>query len=127
MLGKFGLPGMALYSATKFALCGFHDSYQYEKPNRLHYMTVYPIGLKTNFWERIATDIPLPRPLQSADTAACAILKGLRGNKQAVYTSYPSRIALYINQFIPILIPTYQLINKLRFEKWLGRCRITYK
>jgi len=121
MLGKFGLPGMALYSSTKHALAGFHDSYRYEKPDRLHYMTVYPIGLKTNFWKRIATDIPLPRPLQSADTAAIAILKGLRGNKRTVYTSLSSRIALCVNQIIPVLIPAYQYVNKLRFDKWLER------
>ncbi|MCL1863365.1 MAG: SDR family NAD(P)-dependent oxidoreductase [Defluviitaleaceae bacterium] len=111
MLGKFGLPGMALYSATKHALDGFHDSYRYEKPKRLHYMTVYPISLKTRFWGRIATDIPLPYPLQNADTAARAVLYGLRENKQTVYTSLVSRLAP--------LIPLYQHIGKLRLERWM--------
>ena len=118
VLGKFGLPGMALYSATKHALDGFHDSYRFAKPKRLHYMTIYPIGLRTDFWERIATDIPLPRPLQSANAAAVAILKGLQAEKRVVYTSPSSRIALCINQVIPVLVPLYQGINKLRFDKW---------
>jgi short-subunit dehydrogenase len=119
VLGKFGLPGMALYSASKHALDGFQDSYRFEKPNRLHYMTAYPIGLRTNFWERIATDIPLPRPLQSADTAAVAILKGIKAEKRVVYTSISSRIALCVNQAIPVLVLLYQCINKRRYDKWV--------
>jgi short-subunit dehydrogenase len=121
VLGKFGLPGMALYSATKHALDGFQDSYRYEKLNRLHYMTVYPIGLRTNFWERIATDIPLPRPLQSADKAAVAILKGINAERRVVYTSLLSRFALFANQVIPVFIPIYQRVNKQRFVKWLKK------
>jgi len=121
MLGKFGLPGMALYSATKYALSGFHNSYQYEKPKRLHYMTVYPIGLETNFWERIATDIPLPRPLQNPDTAARIILKGLQTNKKFVYTSPLSKILLCINRIIPALVLAYQYLNKRQFDIWLDK------
>jgi len=119
MLGKFGLPGMALYSATKYALDGFHDSYRYEKPKRLHYMTVYPIGLNTHFWERIGRNIPLPRPLQNADDAALEILKGLQNNQQQVYTSPASKAALHINRIIPVFVPLYQLISKVRFDRWL--------
>lgn len=121
VLGKFGLPGMSLYSATKHALDGFHDSYRFEKPGRLHFMTAYPIGMRTHFWERIATDIPLPRPLQSADAAAAAILKGLRDKKQTVYTSPASRLILSINHLLPFIVPAYQNINKLRFNRWSGR------
>ena len=121
VLGKFGLPGMALYSATKHALEGFQDSYRFEKPERLHYMSAYPIGLRTNFWERIATDIPLPRPLRSADTAAIAILKGIKAEKRVIYTSLPSRIILCVNQVIPVLVPLYQSINKHRFYNWLKK------
>ena len=118
LLGEFGLPGMALYSATKHALKGFHDSYRFEKPKRLHYMTAYPIGLNTNFWEKIAPDIPRPRPLQSADAAAYAIIEGLRKQKKTIYTSFASKLALRVNQVIPILIPAYQQIYKYKFNKW---------
>ena len=118
MLGKFGLPGMALYSATKHALDGFQDSYRFEKPKRLHYMTAYPIGLKTPFWKRIAKDIPLPRPLQSADMAACAILEGLQQGKRTIYTSLTSKIALRVNGMLPVVVLVYQFANKIRFDRW---------
>lgn len=126
-LGKFGLPGMALYCGTKYALDGFQDSYRFEREERLHYMTVYPIGLKTNFWERIATDIPLPRPLQNADKAAKAVLAGLRKEKRVVYTSLWFRIAWGVNRFLPFLIPCYQRLHSWKFAKWLSQKKVEQK
>lgn len=117
-IGKFGMPGMALYCATKFALNGFADAYRFEKPERLHYMTAYPIGLATNFWERIATNIPLPRPLQQPEDAARAILNGLRLEKRAI-GSLPAATAVWtLNRFLPLFVPLYQAWNKTRFDKW---------
>ncbi len=117
-IGKFGLPGMALYCASKFALDGFADAYRFEKPDRLHYMTVYPIGLETDFWERIAPNIPLPRPLQKPNDAAQAVLNGLRREKRAV-GSLPAATAVWVvNRFLPVFIPLYQAWNKARFDKW---------
>ena len=119
-LGKFGLPGMSLYCATKYALDGFQDAYRFEKPDRLHYMTVYPIGLKTNFWERISTNIPLPRPLQSADAAAKAVLCGLHAEKRMVCTSLPAMLMWGMNRLLPVFVPAYQIWNKIRYEDWLN-------
>lgn len=118
MLGEFGFPGMALYSATKHALSGFHDSFIHEKPKRLHFMTAYPMGMNTNFWNHMPKDIPLPRPLQPADKAAIAILDGLRKNKRTVYTSRLSQVALSVNHVIPIFFPAYKYFYKQCFQKW---------
>jgi short-subunit dehydrogenase len=118
MLGKFGYPGMALYSATKHALSGFHDSFIHEKPKRLHFMTAYPMGMDTNFWSHMPQNIPFPHPLQSADKAAVAILDELRKNKQTVYTSRLSQIALSVNHAIPIFFPAYKYFYKQCFQKW---------
>ena len=119
-LGKFGLPGMSLYCATKYALDGFQDAYRFEKPERLHYMTVYPIGLKTGFWERIGPNIPLPRPLQTADAAAKAVLYGLRAKKRMVGTSLPAIFIWELNRLLPVFAIAYQMWNKMRYEKWLN-------
>lgn len=112
MLGKFGLSGMALYSATKHALAGFADAYKFEKPKRLHYMTAYPITMKTNFWNKLPQDIPIPKPIQKADVAARAILKGLGKNKKSVYTApFSKTVAAFA-------LP-YQFIGWLKFRNWL--------
>jgi len=121
MLAKFGQPGMALYSSTKHALDGFHDSYRHEKPKRLHYMTVYPIGMKTNFWKRMAKNIPLSKPMQSPNTAARAILKGLQKGKGILYTSQGAKVALYLNRMLLIIIPLYQHARKIKLDRWLKR------
>lgn len=118
-LGKFGLPGYALYCSTKYALDGFHDSFRFEPHSRLHFMTVYPIGVKTNFWERIHTDMPLPRPLQSADTVAKAIIRGIKKEKRRIYTSKAFWIMWGINRTVPFLIWIYQNIHRVKFIKWL--------
>lgn len=117
-IGKFGLPGMALYCATKSALDGFQSAYQFEKPDRLHFMTVYPIGLKTPFWDRIGSDYPLPYPLQSPGAAAKSILKGLIRERKQMSSFAPAGIAWNVNRFLPVLVPAYQHWNNVRFQKW---------
>ncbi len=117
-IGKFGLPGMVLYCTTKFALDGFADAYRFEKPKRLHYMTVYPIGLSTDFWNRIGSNFPLPKPLQPANEAAKFILCGICGEKRFI-GSFPMASAIWLtNRFFPVFIPLYQMWNKIRFDKW---------
>ena len=118
-LGKFGLPGYALYCSTKYALAGFHDSFRFEPHKRLHFMTVYPIGVKTNFWERIHIDMPLPRPLQSVDVTAKAIIKGLKKERQRVYTSKAFSFIWVVNRILPFLIWSYQKFHQSLFMKWL--------
>jgi short-subunit dehydrogenase len=118
-LGKFGLAGYALYCSTKFALNGFAESFRFEPQaygpqKRLHFMAVYPIGVKTNFFERIHTDMPLPRPLQSPNTAAKAIIKGLKKKKRRVYTSK-------LSYLLPFTFRAYQAIHKKKFIKFLIR------
>ena len=122
-LGKFGLPGYALYCSTKYALDGFHDSFRFEPHGRLHFMTVYPIGVKTNFWERMHTDMPLPRPLQSAGVTAKAIINGLKKEKQRVYTSKAFYCIWGVNRLLPLLIWGYQKFHQSLFIKWLYNIR----
>jgi len=114
MLGKLGIAGMSLYSATKHALAGFGSAYKFEKPERLHYMTVYPISLKTNFWGKLPPDTPIPKPMQTADKAAADILKGLQKGRPNIYTPSLSRLVLVCPLF-------YQIVSGLKFHKWLSR------
>ena len=118
-LGKFGLPGYALYCSTKYALNGFHDAFRFEPHERLHFMTVYPTGVKTNFWERIHTDMPLPRPLQSVDVTAKAIVNGLKKEKHRVYTSKAFYLLWGLNRVLPFLIWGYQKFQQSLFIRWL--------
>jgi len=81
-------------------------------------MTIYPIGVKTNFWERIHTDMPLPCPLQSVDVTAKAIIKGLKKEKQRIYTSKAFSFIWNVNRILPFLIWSYQKFHQSLFMKW---------
>jgi len=118
-VGKFGLPGYALYCSSKFALDGFHDSFRFEPHDRLHYMTVYPVGVKTNFWVRIHSHMPLPRPLQSVEASASAIILGLKLNKKRVYTARWFYLVWGVNRVLPFILWTYQKIYQSLFGRWL--------
>jgi acetyl esterase/lipase/short-subunit dehydrogenase len=55
--GLVGLPGQAAYAASKFAVRGLSESLREELRGKVHVMTVYPGGVKTNIarTSRIAT------------------------------------------------------------------------
>lgn len=120
-LGKMGLPGYALYCATKYALDGFIDSFRFEPHPRLHVMGVYPIGVNTPFWDHMDEDMPLPRPLQSPQRVADAIIKGLKKEKQRAYTSALFRVAWALNRVFPFMFYGYQRNHQRKFFAWLKK------
>lgn len=117
-LGKFGLADFALYCSTKFALDGFADSYRFEKPDRLHYMTVYPMGVKTPFWRHMNDAAPLPKPLQQPEKVAKCIIKGIKKEKRRVFTSVFFKIAWGINRVFPFMFYIYQKMYSSKMKKF---------
>lgn len=121
-LGKMGLAGYSLYCSSKFALDGFAHAYKYEVPDRLHFMTVYPVGVDdTKFYIRNSDDMPLPRPLQSIDRVAEAVIKGIEKSKRYVYTSRAFMFGYALNRALPFLFPVYQKLYKRKFYAWLNK------
>ncbi len=119
-LGKMGLAGYSLYCSTKFAIDGFSRAYRYEVPHRLHYMTVYPIGVKhTRFYKKISDNMPLPRPLQDVRKVARSVINGIIKEKRSVYPSVAFHMAYGLNRVLPFLFTIYQNWYKRRYYKWL--------
>lgn len=54
------LAGFALYTATKFAVDGFSQAMQLELPGHVHLTTVYPVAMKTRFFDRSGPQAPMP-------------------------------------------------------------------
>ena len=51
MAASFGIPGLAAYSGSKFAMLGFSESLQHElRGTGVRVTVVSPIGVKTNFF-----------------------------------------------------------------------------
>lgn len=51
LAASFGIPGLAAYCGSKFAMLGFSESLQHELHGTgVHVTVVSPIGVKTNFF-----------------------------------------------------------------------------
>lgn len=93
-IGKLGLPGFALYGASKAALVRFADAYWHEPRTDLGTLgLVYPISTKTNFFTNSVAEPhrpvpPVPFPASSAKRIAKAMLWGIRHNKRRIYPSW---------------------------------------
>jgi len=99
IVGRRGMAGSAVYSATKAAQIGFIEALRAEFANtRLRASVVYPIGTETEFHEAIRRDygydVRPKGPRQSADAVAKAIVECVVSPKAEVY---PFRTAWWLS------------------------------
>ncbi|MEG2520646.1 MAG: SDR family NAD(P)-dependent oxidoreductase [Christensenellaceae bacterium] len=118
-LAKAALPGFALYSATKFAVDGFVQAYEYECPKNIHITTIYPVATKTNFFKRAADAAPLPFPTQTTQQVVHAILKGL--HKKRIYPLAAFGFLNWLWSAFPFLKSGYLKLENNKFQKWLNK------
>jgi NADP-dependent 3-hydroxy acid dehydrogenase YdfG len=90
IVGRRGMAGSAVYSATKAAQVGFIEALRAEFAHtNLHASVVYPVGTETEFHDVIKRDYGYdvrPRgPRQSADAVAKAIVDCVISPKAEVY------------------------------------------
>ncbi|NVM27700.1 MAG: SDR family oxidoreductase [Candidatus Helarchaeota archaeon] len=95
--GKLGIPNMAAYSASKYAVAGLADSLRLEyklHDHKIHVITIFPAPVKTKFWdaspeyqewikkyEAKGFLLALPKPKDVAKI----VLKASRGNKKEMF------------------------------------------
>ncbi len=115
-MAEWGLPGYALYASTKSAVDRFADAYRYEMNDNASLMTVYPIGTRTRFFEEAGA--PFTYPLQTPDTVANAIVRGIQRDRNRVYPSFSFRLASFLNRFLPFIKPLVQFIYWRQFQRW---------
>lgn len=75
----------SIYTATKFAVDGFSQAMQLELPPNVHLTTVYPVAMKTEFFNRSGENAPMP-PIfkQKPEVAVNKILKGVSRKKKYI-------------------------------------------
>lgn len=101
-IGKIPYPGMALYTASKFALDGFNSSYQSEIPQNGHLVMVYPVATYTNFFDNAnmsKNDIPKPR--QHVSKVVKSTIKSIEKNNKHVYPYSPFSFLVWISNLLP--------------------------
>lgn len=88
-MAKLGVPGYALYGATKAALDRFADAFWYENHPKSSLALVYPVATRTNFFKKAnAKNTPVtPWPSQTPDQVADAIISGIKAGKKQIFPS----------------------------------------
>lgn len=115
------IPGYDIYSATKAALDSFAKSYRFSKPDNITLTTVYPVAVKTPFYNNDGNPGVVPLLRQGRRKNAHRILGGIARDKSVVY---PSRLyALSVNamRLFPCLADAYRAIEFARLEEWRER------
>ncbi len=113
----WNVPGYAVYSASKAAVHQLAEGIRAEGEG--DWLTlVYPAATETDFFQKAGKNIPKAYPVQSADNVAELIVQGVARNKKYIYPSTLFRLVLLVNRWIPLIIPIYLRLERLKFIKW---------
>lgn len=103
---SFGIPAMAGYCASKFAMLGFSESLYHElKGSGVGITVVSPIMVKTNFFDHNSFNkMPKYTAALNAITVANAIVRAASSSRLEIVTPQIVRIAIWFKQTLPYLI-----------------------
>jgi uncharacterized protein len=104
---SFGLPGIASYCASKFAMLGFSEGLKHELSGTGVGLTVVsPIMVKTEFFDHPSFEkMPKYSPTSlSPKTVAKAIVKAANSSRLEIITPSIVRIAVWLKHTFPYLI-----------------------
>ena len=104
---SFGLPGIASYCASKFAMLGFSEGLKHELSGTGVGITVVsPIMVKTDFFEHPSfAKMPKYSPTSlNSKTVAKAIVKAANSSRLEIITPSVVRIAVWLKHTFPYFI-----------------------
>ena len=104
---SFGLPGIASYCASKFAMLGFSEGLKHElKDTGIGITVVSPIMVRTNFFDHPSFEkMPKYSPTSlSSKTVANAILKASNSPRLEIIVPSVVRSAVWIKNTFPYFI-----------------------
>ena len=108
LAASFGIPGMAAYCGSKFAVLGFSESLSYELKNTNVGITVVsPIAVKTNFFDNESFKGKMPHKLGyvlNPKTVSRAILKASYSKRTEIVVPFFVRSAVWLKHTVPYLI-----------------------
>ena len=104
---SFGLPGIASYCASKFAMLGFSEGLKHElKGTGVGITVVSPIMVRTNFFDHPSFEkMPKYSPTSlSPEAVAKAILKAANSSRLEIIVPSFVRGAVWMKETFPYLI-----------------------
>lgn len=118
-MAHLGLPGYALYAATKAALDRFAEAYRHELPRTAQLTLVYPVATRTNFFRTGAAAGPFS---QSPEIVADRVIAGVTDGKRSLYPSRLFWLTWRVHQIVPLL-NIYTGIARRQFRAWEAKRR----
>ena len=124
-IAKLGIPGYALYGATKAALDRFADAYRYETDDLGHLCLVYPISTRTHFFDNSVAasrrgNVPVPFPSLEPEVVAKEMINGVLKNQKSVYPSLLHRVGRFVQYLAELMFVPYQLYYARVLKKWFS-------
>jgi short-subunit dehydrogenase len=104
---SFGLPGIAPYCASKFAMLGFSEGLRHElKGTKIGITVVSPIMVRTNFFDHPSFDIMPKYSPTSLDpkTVANAIIRASESSRLEIIVPSIVRVGVWLKHTIPFVI-----------------------
>ncbi len=106
LMGKLAAPTMATYSATKFAILGFTQALRGELADQnVRVLALLPALTETDMVQTMHL-FRWAIPSTPAQVAK-AFLRGLQEESPEIYVDWQSRIAAFVNRFVPRLVEKF--------------------
>ncbi len=108
LAGSFGIPGLAAYCGSKFAMLGFFESLSHElKGTGVSVTTVSPIGVKTNFFNNESFKKNTPNYtgfMLEPQSVSRAILDAVDSRRLEITVPFFMRAGVWLKQTFPYLV-----------------------
>jgi short-subunit dehydrogenase len=123
--GRMGMPFMATYCATKYALRGFSEALRRElRPDGIHVVAVYPGLTKTDLIE--GADLSdFPMPVATPKEVAKAIVRGVEWSQPEVFIGIGESIISGWNDLAPWAVDVGIDLMRNRVMTAVGNQRTT--
>ncbi len=120
LAASFGIPGMAAYCGSKFAMLGFSESLYYElKKTGVKITVISPIGVKTNFFNNEYFDYSAPtKYVLEPKKVSNAVFSSFLSNKFQIFVPSIAGSAPLIKNCFPHLVNYFveKQFNKKKLE-----------
>ncbi len=106
LAASFGLPGIAPYCASKFAMLGFSEGLKHELSGKgVDITVVSPIMVKTEFFDHESfTSMPKSNISLDAKTVAKAIVRAADSSRLEIVVPSISRTVVWLKHTVPFII-----------------------
>jgi short-subunit dehydrogenase len=122
VVGRYALPTMSAYCATKFAQVALGESLRVElRESNIGVTLVYPGYTQTEFGQAQRNPKNRPRNLtrrgQNPETVARAIIQAVRKNKKEIYPNFTGSIFAHAGLYMPWLLDEGIHLASKKFQR----------